>query len=112
MAEQALTTNRPSSGRLRAALERVSWILSIYGVPILIGAVSIAALLTWDDQYAVVGGKPLPVQVLADGGALTPRDARLLIDKQPALAHFETRRSEAPIWFAFALPAQIGRAHV
>ena len=106
MAEQALTTNRSSSGRLRAALERVSWILSIYGVPLLIGAVSIAALLTWDDQYAVVSGKPLPVQVLADGAALTPRDARLLIDKEPALAHFETRRSEAPIWFAFALPVE------
>ncbi|MEO6624461.1 MAG: EAL domain-containing protein [Burkholderiaceae bacterium] len=83
-------------------LERALWILSIYCVPILIGVVSIAALLTWDDQYAVVGGKQLSLQVVEDGAALTPSEARQRIEKSPTLPHFETKRSEAPIWFAVA----------
>ncbi len=102
MADRALTTSTSSTVRLQSVLERVLWILSIYCVPILIGIVSIAALLTWDDQYAVVGGKQLSLHVDAEGAALTPLEARARLDKAPALAYFETKRSEAPIWFAVA----------
>ena len=78
------------------------WALSIYVVPIAIGLVSIAALVLWDDQYAVGAGKPLELQVFATATeGFTPADARVHVDAVRPMAYFDTRRSEAPIWFVF-----------
>jgi hypothetical protein len=44
----------------------VLWALSIYFVPLLIALMSVAALLMWDDQYAVNGsGRPLELKCSA-----------------------------------------------
>ena len=78
------------------------WALSIYVVPIAIGLVSVAALVLWDDQYAVGAGKPLELQVFATATeGFTPADARVHVDAVRPMAYFDTRRSEAPIWFVF-----------
>ena len=107
MAQRVLDWNKSWIWRVRAAPEWVLWALSIYIVPICIGLVSIAALVLWDDQYAVVGGKALELQVVAPGpAALTLADARTKVDAAHPLPYFDTRRSEAPVWFGFTVAAR------
>lgn len=91
------------------AFERLMWVLSIYLVPAAIGVVSIAALLFWDDQYAVDGGKPVEFQIYAGApSVLAVVEARSALESAPLVSHFDTRRSEAPIWFAFTPPPARG----
>lgn len=109
MVDHALKTRQSPTLRLRATLERLLWVMSIYCVPIVIGLVSIAALLTWEDQYAGSGGKALQLQVLvADSDSLSPQDAHARLEGLVSVPYFETRRSEAPIWFAFSASRPTG----
>ena len=94
--------NPPPLLRLRAALEWVLWALSIYFVPLLIAVVSVAALLLWDDQYASGGGRTLDLKIYSSPEAtLSPSQALALLAGVPSRTHFDTRRSEAPVWFSF-----------
>ena len=102
MAERALPITGFTGLRFQAAVERLLWALSLYLVPLLIAVVSLAALLFWDDQYAVSGGRPLDLRVVANQKeTLTPAAARALVEQAKPIAYFETRRSETPIWFGF-----------
>ena len=108
MSQRVMFWNGPVVKRIRSALERLLWVLSIYLVPIAIGMVSLAALVSWDDQYAVAGGKRLELQVFGETGApLAPAQARSRLDSARPVSHFDTKRSEAPVWFAFAAPNQV-----
>ena len=114
MAVRILFTNGPISLRLRSALERLLWVLAIYIVPAAIGVVSILALVLWDDQYAVDGGKPLALQIYSGASAgLGKEQARSKVDAAPVLNHFDTGRSELPVWFGFVPPpSKVGEAAV
>ena len=93
--------------RFGAAMDALLWALSIYMVPIAIGLASIAAIVLWDDQYAGGGSQPMPFQVLLDAsGELNVAQAGAQLDRQPWVPRFDTRRSEKPIWFALAVPAE------
>ncbi len=107
MSQRVAFSNGSTKWRFDAALEWLSWALSIYVVPLLIGLVSVAAVFLWDNQYAVGGGKNLELQVFAAAtAALTPAEARSKISSARPVSHFDTRRSEAPVWFGFATPAR------
>lgn len=81
--------------------------LSVYMVPIAIALASIAAIFLWDDQYAVSPAQPLQLQVLRDDSAtLNPVQAAERLARRPAVARFDTKRSEKPVWFSFAIPDQ------
>ncbi len=87
-------------------MDALLWTMSIYIVPIVIGLVSIAALVLWDDQYAGAGSRPLSLQVLLDRSSqLNPTQALERLDQLPAVADFDTKRSEFPVWLAFSVPA-------
>ncbi len=113
MSQRVMFWNGSVDKRIRSTLERLSWILSIYVVPIAIGMISLAALLLWEDQYPVTGGKRLEIQVYGESGAaLVPAQARSRLDSARPVSHFDTKRSEAPVWFAFAAPSQVDGAPV
>jgi diguanylate cyclase (GGDEF)-like protein len=89
--------------RLRNALDAAIYALSVYGVPAAIGAVTLVALLAWDRQYDRAEPTPLAIAVLEErGAALSPALAAEQLRAAPAVPHRDTRRSEAPFWFAFA----------
>ena len=112
MAERSITSKRSSTLPLRAGMDWLLWALSIYFVPLLIALISVAALLIaivsiaalvlWENQYAYSGGKALEFKVIsAADGPLQPAEALPLVEASRATTHFDTRRSEAPVWFAF-----------
>lgn len=84
-------------------MDKLLWAMSIYLVPIAIGLVSVAAIFVWDDQFAGGNSQALPMQVLLESSAsLSTRQALDRLDSQPVVARFDTKRSERPVWFAFA----------
>ena len=90
--------------RVRAALEWLLWALSIYFVPLLIALVSVAALLVWDDQYAAGNGRTLELKVVSTpDAAIGPAQALNLLAAARITTYYDTRRSEAPVWFSFTV---------
>jgi len=107
MADLGVSMRRSLTAGISAGMDRVVWILSIYLVPIGIALVSVAALFLWENQYATGVSTPLQLQVLQDdSGSLTPAQALPRLVAAEPVTHFETRRSEAPIWFAFGPPGR------
>ncbi|MDP2367751.1 EAL domain-containing protein [Rhodoferax sp.] len=92
-------------GPVQAALERVSWVISIYLIPMAIVAVSLAALLLWDDLYSSSPDKHLELRVLPHTGrtATLPEAQKQLVDV-PGQRLYETKLSERPVWFGFKAP--------
>ena len=80
--------------------------LSIYGVPFVIGVISLVALFAWDSQYAGTGGTNLEFRYLEETGvALRPAQALAQLTAAPTVQYHDTRLSEFPIWISFAVPA-------
>lgn len=104
MPERKTISSNTPAWRVRAALEAVLWALSIYFVPLLIALISIAALLMWDDQYAAGAGRPLELRVHSTPDLnLSPAAALPLVMAGRSTTTYDTRRSEAPVWFAFTV---------
>jgi diguanylate cyclase (GGDEF)-like protein len=93
-----------------AALDRVLYRLSVYGVPALIGAMTLMALFAWDRQYAAGGGTALEFRVLEQSGdPPEPAQALARLGGLPPVRYHDTRLSESPFWFGFKVePAQDG----
>ena len=83
MAQRILFWGGLSTSRMRIAFERLMWVLSIYLVPAAIGVVSIAALLYWDDQYAVDGGRTVQFQIYAGAGSAALRHRCGSVSRRP-----------------------------
>ena len=95
-----------SAGRSR--LECMLYLLSVYLVPVLIGAITVVSLLGWRHYYPTGGARALSFRLLPDqSGAMTPEQALVRLRSQPALSYFDTRLAETPFWIALEiLPAQ------
>jgi diguanylate cyclase (GGDEF)-like protein len=93
------------------AMEALTRLLSVYLVPAVVALVSVVALFFWDSHYVASGGQQLPLRVVAEAGApLTPQAAlRALADLAP-VDYYETRLSEAPLWFVAATRGVPGEA--
>lgn len=99
--------------RVHLALESVLRAFSIYIVPLGIGLVSLAALALWDNHYLASGDKPLQLRVLSQSGnTLSPEEAKALLTRQPVINHYDTKLSEAPVWFSFVTPEFAGAPHI
>jgi len=95
-------THPPWRQGFHSAIDALIYALSVYGVPAVIGVVTLVALLAWDSQYETGDSKPLPIAVLEErGAALSPAQATERLRDAPAVPHHDTRLSEAPFWFAF-----------
>jgi diguanylate cyclase (GGDEF)-like protein/PAS domain S-box-containing protein len=88
-------------------------LLSVYLVPIGVALVSALALASWNSHYIASGDQPLPLRVLAETGApLTPGAAQRDLARAPAVERYDTRLSEAPVWFAVRTQGASGDNHV
>ena len=90
--------------RTSTALELFLYRLSIYGVPTVIGVMSIVALLTFDKQYTAGAGKPVEFRVFEQTGeAPTLAQARLRLANRPTVVYQDTNLSGSPFWFSFSV---------
>ena len=95
----------PSWGqRAQVALDSFLYGLGVYAVPAAILVVTLIALIAWRDQYPVGGATPVRFSVLEEHGtSLQPIQALQELRDQPTVQHRDTKLSEAPFWFAFAV---------
>lgn len=88
------------------AIDSLLFRLSIYGVPFVIGVISLVALFAWDSQYAGTDGANLEFRYLEEaGGALSPTQALAQLSAARTVQYHDTRLSESPFWVSFAVPA-------
>lgn len=87
--------------------------LSVVGVPVVIGVVTLIALVAWEPQFRTTDAIPLTLSVLEDAdAALDPALALARLEGSPTLGHKDTRLSEAPFWFRFTARATDGAEHI
>ena len=112
MSKLAARSRKPLPVLAQQGLEAVLRMFAYYLVPIGIGAISLVALLFWHTQYDAGDDVALQMTVLAqDGPELAPSAAlaslhqlhqlRQLPQDLP-IAGYDTRLSDAPVWFTFA----------
>ena len=77
--------------------------MSFYIVPVGITIVSILAIFFWNSQYHAVPEQSLRLHVLQTNRLLDPAEARGKLAETPAVYQYETKLSEAPVWFSFRL---------
>jgi diguanylate cyclase (GGDEF)-like protein len=106
-------THPPWRQRFHSAIDALIYALSVYGVPAVIGLVTLVALLVWDSQYENGGSTALALAVIEErGAALTPAQAAEQLRGAPAVPHHDTRLSEAQFWFAFSAAEGAGGVDV
>jgi diguanylate cyclase (GGDEF)-like protein len=89
-------------------MEAALRLFAYYLIPIFIGVVSVIALLFWHNQYSASQDIGLKIQVLAPEQTpdkVTPAAAQALLRQRPPVDNYDTRMSEAPIWFS-VVPAR------
>src|SRR5574340_1356206 len=83
-------------------IESILFGLSVYAVPLAVGAVSLIALVFWESNYSNNGGTPLSFRALEQkGGPADPAAMAAELRARPAVGHLDTRRSERPFWLLF-----------
>ena len=98
-------------GGINAAVDALIYSLSVYGLPIAVGVVSLAALWAWEHQYPDSGAKPLQIQVIPQTDVdLKPAQALAKLANGRAVAHHDTGLSESPFWFSFVVQPTGGEA--
>jgi diguanylate cyclase (GGDEF)-like protein len=91
----------PWRREFHSAIDAFIYALSVWGVPLVIGLVTLVALLAWDSQYEGASPAPLAIAVLEErGAALGPAEAAERLRGAPAVQYRDTQRSEAPFWLA------------
>ena len=111
-------TFRPTSSdcfrtRLEAWLDRLLFAVSAYALPLLIGLVTLAALLLWDGKLQVPPPALLDFSSIEQRQAgMTPAQAREALRGVVPARDRETRMSERPFWFTFPVKADADAALV
>ena len=96
--------------RANAALDSLLYRISVYGVPAVIGAMSLVALLGLERANTPQAAAALSNSAFSNRPARrqAPAQALAQLKEQPAVDHHDTRLSESPFWFSFtAQPAKI-----
>jgi diguanylate cyclase (GGDEF)-like protein len=92
--------------RFNGNLELFLLFLSSYILPIVIGLMSLTAVLIWDSANQASDGVPLKFRLLeSKAGALSPEQAAAQLENRPYQVHHDTRRSEIPFWVSFRVNA-------
>ncbi|SAK53260.1 sensory box protein [Caballeronia arationis] len=87
-------------------LDRALYVFSVYIVPFLIAAGTIATLLLLPHQFRSAAAVTLPLHVIDERGAVVaPADALAQLRDAPSTTRYGTQLSETPIWFTFTVPA-------
>ena len=94
--------------KLNQGLERLLHAFSTYALPILIGLVSLLALLAWKTQYPVTEPQQLQIRVIqGSSGVAEPSQALAQLPEGPLEPFHDTRLSEVPVWFTFIVPKDV-----
>ncbi len=101
-------SNDSSLRTVHKALEwTLSW-LSIYLIPGAIALVSLAAVFLWDGQHAASPDEQLQFRAFSESREVaSPGDALRELATAPSKKLFETKMSEAPVWFTFDVKAAL-----
>ena len=73
--------------------------MSFHLVPLAIAVFSIIALVFWGSHYRAEPDRPLRMQVIQAAGISTPNEALTRLASVQPDYEYETRLSEAPVWF-------------
>src|SRR5437764_5627847 len=93
----------------QAGVEAVLQLFAYYLIPIVIGVVSVIALLFWHNQYRATGDVGLKMQVMLPDAALSkPVAALAALRARPPVDSFDTHLSEQPVWFSVASASRQG----
>ena len=87
-------------GRVHAAIDALLYGLSAYGVPVLIGVLSLYAIVSWDSQYRLDSNTSIDFRVLERDGVSDPRQVLTELSHAPSVSQYDTRLSETPFWLA------------
>ena len=93
---------------LSQRLDSLLYVFSACAVPLVIGLMSLLALLAWDYQYS--GGAPqqMQIQVLKNSPDLVaPSQALTQLRGQSATPFHDTQLSELPVWLLVAVPLEV-----
>ena len=86
-------------------MDRLLYAFSVFVVPALIAAGTVATLLWAPHQFESNGAVPLALRVVKDtGGTLDPAGALKALEHQAKVGRFSTQLAETPIWFSFDVP--------
>ena len=97
--------------RLAAWLDRLLFAVSVYALPLLIGVVTLAALLLWGGKLQVSPPALLDFSSIEQRQAeMTPAQAREALRGVVPARDRETRMSERPFWFTFPVKADADAA--
>ena len=89
---------------IHQGLDALLYSVSVYALPVIIGAMSLLALLVWESSYPAPDSAPLELQSVEQSGeALTPVQALTRLEKEPAQRYRDTRLSEKPFWMRFTV---------
>ena len=98
---------------VKNASQSILHVFSYYLIPIGIGVISLIALVLWNPQYAADGDVPLVMRVIfEDGAPLTPATALAQLEHKAQVSQFDTKLSEAPLWFSFSTLKHDGKADI
>lgn len=87
---------------LHDSLDRLSYRLSTYALPVFIGLLSLVALFAWQSQYPPTNPKPVSFRVITETGSpLGPEQASRQLETHTFEPYHDTRLSEAPVWISF-----------
>ena len=96
--------------RFNQGLDRLLYVFSTYTLPVVIGLISLLALVIWKTQYPVVDPQQLKIQVLEDAtGVVEPAQALAKLQGRALTTHHDTQLSEVPFWFSFLVPQDVER---
>jgi len=96
-----------------SVLDASIYALSAYGLPLVVGAVLLIAPMAWDRQIDARASPPLELTAFEDRAAeFDPERAAARLRDAAPVAHFDTRLSEAPFWFAFTAAAPDGEVEL
>src|SRR6202521_1328512 len=87
--------------RANTAIDSLLYGLSVYGVPVVIAAMSLIAFFAWEGQYSVDGNTQLEFRIIPDANTLAPDQAKTQLAGITPVRQFDTKLSEAPFWFTF-----------
>ena len=108
----SLPRKRAAPHLAQRALDATLRFFAVYIIPLTIGAISLIALVAWHDHYIGGEGEMLRLQVLRQDAVLTPAQAMQALVRRPTVESYDTKLSEAPVWFGFAPATRTGASDV
>jgi len=113
MTNTSLFPRQPLRSLFQKAVEAVLRLCAFYVIPVGWCLISAIALVFWSNQYNAVGDTTLELRTLVqDGAALTPATAHAGLQLKDRVNRFDTRLSEAPVWFSFSPVRRAGTTDI